>query len=304
MPELRTINLNLLLALDALLEEGSVTRAARRIGLTQSAMSHNLAALRQLFDDPLLVRTPEGMQPTTRAVALQEPLGYLLRDLEHLINQEPAFEPSTSTRTLTIATADFVAVRLVPDLLESLVHAAPGIDLKVRPLPIPNLGAALRMGEVDLVIAPRPPEDQELASTLLLEEPWACAVRSGHPILANPLNAENYAALEHVMVSPTGHGASAVDAALEALDLDRRVRCRVHSFLSAPFLLLSSDLVLTAPRSQLERVQALGLTVLNLPFELPPLKLYAVWHRRFEHAAHHRWIRTMLEGAVAKRSDI
>ena len=145
-PGLRGINLNLLVALDALLSEGSVTRAAERLGLSQSAMSHNLANLRVLFDDPLFVRTPEGMEPTARARALSAPLRAALYDLERVVASEPSFDPATARRGFTVATADFVAARLGADVIATLAAVAPGVDLSVRPPPPGGRHAAVRVG--------------------------------------------------------------------------------------------------------------------------------------------------------------
>lgn len=292
------MNLNLLVALDALLGEGSVTRAAARIGLSQSAMSHNLAALRQLFDDELLVRTTEGMRPTPFAVELHAPLARVLNELSLLVRRTPDFDPATSERRFTLATADFVTARLASDMVETLVAVAPKVDLSVRALELPLLAEQLRSGAVDLAIGPRMPDDPELCSELLIEETWACALRDGHPALEQEWGVEVYAGLEHLLVSPSGRGSSTVDLALEERGLSRRIRCRVFSFMSAPPIVAGSDLALTGPQSQLRLFRSLGLRVLPLPLEIAPLPLYAVWHRRFDRAPDHSWLLRIVGDAV------
>jgi DNA-binding transcriptional LysR family regulator len=301
-PGLRGINLNLLVALDALLSEGSVTRAAERLGLSQSAMSHNLANLRALFDDPLFVRTPEGMEPTARARALSAPLRAALYDLERVVASEPSFDPATARRGFTVATADFVAARLGADVIATLAAVAPGVDLSVRPPPPGSLSEAFLAERLDLAILPGEARHAELDSEPLMEEPWACAMRRGHPAESQAWDVATYAACEHVIVSPTGRGSSAVDTELESRGLARHVRCRVPSFLIAPPIVARSELVLTAPRSQLDLFVGLDLVIRELPLSLRPLTLHAVWHRRDATAPEQLWFRRLIREAAGRRS--
>jgi DNA-binding transcriptional LysR family regulator len=299
MPDLRAVNLNLLVALDALLAEGHVTRAAARIGLSQSALSHNLASLRELFGDPLFVRTAEGMMLIPRAEALRLPVARTLRSIERILATGPTFVPGESVRRFTIATADFVAVRLLTHLIDEVRRQAPGVELDVRALPTGDLAQALRDGTFDLAVVPRAADDQELASEHVDHDPWVCALRPTHPVHEVAWTVEAYAACEHLLISPAGRGTSQVDALLEARGLTRKVRARVFSFLSAPPLVVASDLLLTATHRQLAPFRDLGIVTKPLPFALPPLELHMVWHRQFDQDGASRWLRAGVRAALA-----
>jgi DNA-binding transcriptional LysR family regulator len=218
---LSRIDVNLLVGLDTLLRERSVTTAAKRLGLSQSAMSHQLRRLRELFDDPILVGGRGGMVTTPLADTLEGPIRRALLDLGRAIRGELSFDPATAERTFTVATTDSVELLGLPPLLELLTREAPGIGVHGRPLG-PSTFTALQEGDVDLVIGP----DVELAlgvpfpglrCRVLAREPSVCVVRTDHPIVARArregaLSLERFLALRHVQVLPPGpQPASSVD---------------------------------------------------------------------------------------------
>ncbi|MCB9689436.1 MAG: LysR family transcriptional regulator [Alphaproteobacteria bacterium] len=289
---LEALNLNLLVALDALLVARNVTEAARRLGVTQSAASRSLAQLRVLLDDPLLVRHGSRMVPTPRAEALQSPLRDALDRLRLVLRAGLPFDPDTSApRRFRLASTDLVAPLLLPGLQRQwpVRH-----DLVVSPLVRDRLVEDLEHGRVDVALGPRI-ERSGLCCEPLSEEPFAVALRAGHPC-ADALDLEVYAGLGHVLVSPLDvDDHSVVGRALAELGHTRRVVLRVPGFLEAPWALLGSDLVLTAPRRLLEALAAhLPLVVRDLPLEVPPLRVHALWHARWEADPAHRWFRERL----------
>ena len=293
------IDLNLLVALDALLTEAHVTRAARRVSLTQSAMSRALSRLRVLLDDPLLVRTSQGMRPTPRALALAAPLRRTLEEVEALVYDRPAFVPARARRTFTVAAPDYAKAVLLPPVLAQLAREAPGVDLVLVPPPA-DLDAALTSGEVELVLGLKQASSAGLVWTPLLADGFACLLRKGHPALGRPLTVERFAALAHLQVAPGGRPGGALDDALAARGLTRRVALRVPGFLGAAPLVAQSDLVCTLPA----RLAALGvashpLVVVRPPLPLSGFRFSQAWHERLRHDPGHAWLRGVF-ASVAK----
>jgi DNA-binding transcriptional LysR family regulator len=303
---LASLNLNLLVALDALLQQGSVTRAAKLVGVSQPAMSHSLAALRDHFHDPLLVRGSRGMELTPRAEQLAAPLRQALSDLERAIESGLGFDPQTTTRQFRVATEDFVAGLLAPALSEAIASAAPQASVVITAFHGRRIGTLLERGEAELAIAPSTFGDAGSERLTLRDDPFLCAVAAGHPLagVAAP-SLEAYLAQPHLLVSPTGAGAGLVDELLEARGLVRRVVCRVASFAVAPLVVARSGLLLTAPQSAITPHQrALGLHTFPPPLELPLLHLEAFWHRRHDADEGHRWLRRLARDAFVGLGEL
>jgi DNA-binding transcriptional LysR family regulator len=302
--DLHRIDLNLLVALDALTRERSVTKAAERAGVTQSAMSHTLRRLRELFDDPLLVRGRGGMLLTPRAEALAVPLrSGLLTLARSLANPEP-FDPAHAKRTFRMVSPDLFDALVLPTLLQRLTQEAPDIDLGVVPTP-KRLADGLETGDVDLAIypvllAPDPFDlgtevDPELQTRTLFQDSFRCFARGGHPALSGRrLTRKAYASLKHVLVSPGGEGPGVVDRALEAEGLQRRIALRVPHFATALEVIRQSDLVLTAPASLAQLCTAAELASRPAPIDLPNHAITMLWHARFTEDPAHRWLRDLL----------
>lgn len=298
--ELHRIDANLLVALDVLCRERNVTRAARRTGVTQSAMSHTLRRLRALLGDPLLVRGRGGMQLTPRAEALAVPLRAGLHELARALAEPEPFDPATSRRCVRLSSPDLFDILVLPVLLTDLREHAPGVDVAVVPRP-PRLHEALETGEVDLAIEPRLLDDQpfsddepgaQLRQRTLFRDSMRCFVRAGHPLAGRRrLSVRAFARLDHVLVSPTGSGPGLIDRALEPHGLRRRIALRVPQFSTAIAALAGSDLVLTAPRSLAGSPLAGGLVDFAVPLALPEHAITMVWHPRFGEDPGHRWFR-------------
>jgi len=295
----RPIDLNLLVILDALLEERSVTGAARRLGVTQSAVSHALVRLRDQFGDPLLVRTSTGMTPTLRALELREPIRSSLATLRDVTRSGTRFEPRTASRTFTIAMTDQIGVVLLPALHARLSVRAPGVDLRVIPV-VRNIERALESGAAELVVsgAFTPVEAPGLYRQRLFDEPLVCLVRKAHPIVQGRITLEQFCSLPHALVAPRG-GRGVVDALLEERGLSRRVAVVLPHFLPAPFLIAASDMVLTVAESVARAVAAVvPLRLVAPPFELPRATYSQVWHQRSHDDPGHKWLRSQVAEAV------
>jgi DNA-binding transcriptional LysR family regulator len=296
-----SVDLNLLLALDALLTERHVTRAAERVGITQPAMSRSLQRLRALFGDPLLVRTAQGMIPTPRAEALAAPLDRVLDEIAGWVRDKATFDPAQAVRRFRIASADYGEVVVLPPLLQRISVEAPGIDVAIVPLP-QDLGAALAAGEIDLVLGP-PRKDTALAVvwTPLFQEGFVTVVRRDHPLVGERLTLQQFVSLPQISVSPEGRPGNVLDDALAERGLSRRVVLRVPNFLVPPLLLAESDLVLTTAERIARRFAALlPLRLLPTPLPLPRFTLAMGWHEHRRADAAHVWLRRLVSDVGAE----
>lgn len=296
-PRLADINLNLLVALDAMLDEGTVTAAARRLGVTQSAMSHSLRQLRELVDDPLFVRGAGGLMPTPRAEALRRPVRRALLDLQHALRDPPSFDPSTAQRRFGVGAGDYIALTVLPRLLERSLDT-PGLDLDVVPF-VAAETSQLATGELDLVLAAFVPPAPGLRRAAVFTDDFVCLVRRDHPSVRRRLTLRQFARLPHVLISPTGSGTSPVDRQLAAHGLQRRVALRIRYFLAAPMVVASSDLVLTAPRRLGEAfARHFALEIHEPPVALDSFTVEQVWHERFDADPGHRWLRERVHASA------
>jgi len=301
---LTQLNLTHLRALDALLAERSVTRAAQRLGLTQSAVSHALRGLRHVLDDPLLVRGTGGMVPTAHAEALAAPLHRALRELESALATSPGFDPATTRRTFTLAMGDGYTLTVLPALLRALRTEAPGIDVDVRPAPGGLPGPALARGDVDLALGVATPPGAELRTRALFDDDFAVMVRHDHPEIDDHIDLDTYCRLPHALMSPSGSGPGVMDRLLGELGRSRRVVLRIRYFLAAPLVVADSDLILTGPRRQLEAMARIApVRILDPPLASPTFTHRMLWHARAHDDPGHRWLRRTLRAAVDARSQ-
>jgi DNA-binding transcriptional LysR family regulator len=294
-----SLDLNLLVALDALLADGQVSSAARRIGLSQPAMSRQLGRLRELFADPLLVRDGRGMSLTPRARSLAGPLRRALAEVEAVLLDQPRFEPAAARRTFVLATSDYTEATLLPPLLARLGKEAPGVDVTV--LPGVREIAPLDDDSIDLAIGPRSSEAATVVRKRILHEDFVCAMRRGHPLARRrKLSLDEFLAWPQVSIAPGGRPGSVVDDALARLGRQRRIAVRVPSFLVSPMILIDSDLVGFLPK-RLARQTAhhLPLVLVPPPLALDGFDVFVSWHERFARDAGHAWFRRLVE-EVAK----
>jgi DNA-binding transcriptional LysR family regulator len=286
------IDLNLLPALDALLEEGSVTGAARRLGLSSSAMSRTLSRLRAVTGDPLLVRAGRGLVPTPRAMALRDRVHTFAREARELLSpQDDRLDLARLERTFAIrANEGFIGLYSAP-LVAAVIKAAPHVRLRFAPKPAKDAGP-LREGEIDLEIGVLGAFAPEVRTHLLFRDRFLGVVRTGHPLLSAPITPERYAAARHVVVSRKGSFTGPVDDALEVLGLRRDIIAVVPGFPDALRIAGQSDLVALVPRSCLgDAAFARDLASFELPVATPEIAISAMWHPRMDADPAHRWLR-------------
>ena len=276
------IDANLLVALEALLTEANVGQAARRMGVSASAMSHTLARLRELVGDPLLVRTGQRMSLSPRARELAMPLRDALGLLASALARPADLDPSRERRTVRVASVDYAQSLLVPDLVDILRREAPGLDLVITPFGDSSLRDVAN-GDLDLALSMNRTASG-LKSRVIHQEPFVSIVRRGHPALRGKLTPRRFAELQHLLISPRGRVAGVVDEALRERGLKRRVVVVVTSFLAAALLVSRSDLVLTCAQRSAELAREwFGVQPFRPPLTLAAAKLAMYWHER--HAA-------------------
>lgn len=296
---LAALDLNLMVVLHALLAEANVTRAARRVSLSQSATSHALARLRQLFGDPLLVRSGRALRLTPRATRLLPTLERGLAEIESTVSGEPPFDPNATRRSFTIAMPDYGQAVLLGPLLARLQIAAPGVDLIV--VGPPNPLEAMEAGSVDLAVTVRQAFGAGFSSRKLFSDGFVCMVRQRHPgVRGGTLSLKQYLSLGHVVVAPSGTPGSIVDTELNRRRLERRVAIRISSFLATPIIVSQSDLVTTGPERLLRQIVKLyPVRLLPPPLRLAGFELHLVWHSRLDHDPAHAWLRGITADAAA-----
>jgi DNA-binding transcriptional LysR family regulator len=299
------IDANLAVALDALLSEQSVTRAAARLHTSPAAMSRTLARLRRLLQDPLLVRAGQTMVPTPRAQALREEAAAVVRALGTLLTPGAGADVSALHATFTLQTADVVAAGLTPGLLHLARQEAPGVSLRFRAEEL-EAGPALRDGRVDLEVGSIDHVDPEVQVEELVALRMVAAVRPGHPLTEGTVTPARFAAADHVAVSRRGRFSGPLDTALAGHGLTRRVSVVLPNHLAAMALAARSTVVCLAPAALpgdppsplTEAATALGLRLLDIPLPLPPVTIGMAWHPRHAADAGHRWLRDAVRRAV------
>jgi DNA-binding transcriptional LysR family regulator len=303
------MNLNLLLALHWLLVERSVTRAAVRLGVTQSAMSRSLGQLREWFDDRLLVPADRKMLLTARAAGLLGPLTRSLDGLRGLLRPPQAFDPATATGTVRVAATEHALGAVVHEFVGRLRRRAPLLDVQIEPAGR-DVFSQVAAGRLDLLVVPKVGRLPEaLRSADLLRERFLSVVRQDHAVAQRKLTLRRFCELEHVVVYPLGGDAdSLVSRVLTQRGLERRVAVRVPYFESALRIVAETDYIATIPAalgnppvcSGNESRRRAGLVYLKPPLAIPGFVLQAVWHRRHDDDPLQRWLRDMLESILEK----
>jgi DNA-binding transcriptional LysR family regulator len=286
------LDLPLLLALDALVSERSVTRAAARLGRGQPALSHALMRLRRLLGDPVLTRTSAGMTPTPRALDLLSRIRPPLAELSRAIGEPALFDPATTERTFTIVMRDYTEVVLLPVLLNELGRIAPGLRLRVVPLgetlPVEELDSS----RIDLAIGYFGRIPGALRSQVLLRERFVCLTARDHPAAAAPLTLARYCRLRHLLVSPSGGGRGPVDTLLDARGRARAIVLTIPDFVAAALIVAQTDLVATVPALIAGALhQMVPVRALRPPFHLAGFPVTQVWSPHVDADGGHRWLR-------------
>ncbi len=298
---LHGLQLNALVALDALLSERSVTRAARRTGVTQPAMSQTLGRLRELFDDPLLVQSGRVMKRTPRADAMLVPLGEALQAVERAVQLGLRFEPETSRRVFRVAMTDLHSVLTLPPLLRALERHAPGVRLQAEPISLPDLTERITDGEIDLALGFLLSPPERIRSETLFVDEYVCLVRRGHKLARRKrLTLADYGEHQHLSNTPVSFVPRTMADSRYGFGAREGIRASLPYLLALPAIVRSTDLVATAPRRLLEApVSFDGVLVIDAPRELPKVEHSIWWHPRFDGDPAHTFLRELLRDAAA-----
>lgn len=295
------IDLNLLAAFDALMDERNVTRAAVRVGVSQPAMSAALSRLRTLFADPLFLRSAEGLLPTQRARDLAGPIAQALRQIEAAVVPRPQFDPARASFSFNLGLYDYPAMVLLPPLVEALSAQSPGASLNVHAFSARDSAVdLLDAGTIDAAVGVAPTlADGRILTRPILEDAFVTIVRQGHPQVRQGLDLGAYLALSHILVSPEGERHGLVDQALAQLGQRRHLAVTLPQLFAAPALVARTDMAATL----LRRVALLAaeqhqLAVLAPPLALPAIAFHLIWHRRTDAHPAQRWLRGLIEGVA------
>lgn len=285
------LDLNLLAALDALLEEGSVQGAAARLHVTSPAMSRSLGRIRKATGDQILVRTGRHMTPTTRALAMRTQVHALVQQAHHLLSAQTELDLARLERVFTVRWHDALTTTCATALIAAVHRQAPGVQLRLTAEPGDDT-PELRRGEVDLASSAGPPSLPDIRHRLIGRDRLVLAVRPGHSLTQQPVTPERYAAADHLTVSRRGLLHNRIDDALSALGHRRRVVASAPTTATALQLTRDSDLVVTLPDAATRPARhQLGLTTLPVPLDLPEVPLHLLWHQRHDNDPAHTWLR-------------
>ncbi|WP_390898743.1 LysR family transcriptional regulator [Pseudomonas brenneri] len=301
MNDLRRIDLNLLVILDALLSEQHVTRAAERLHLSQPAVSHALARLRDLLGDPLLVRQGGGLVATARALELAAPLADALAQVQSLLAPN-RFDPASARRTFRLAMSDYGAALLLPGLVRALREQAPGIDLAITHASREGMQEGVLSGEIDLAAGVFPDLPGELRSTPLFEEHYACLVDRDSLPAGGVLDLPSYLARPHVLLEMRGSGTPEIERALTSIRERRHVAISLPHWGIAPQLIQGTDLILTVSSQGLLNIDPRHLLVVPPPFHIPSFGFVLAWHKRRGGDGALQWLIAQVQDVLAKRA--
>lgn len=290
-PTLASLDLNLLYAFAIMMEERSVTAAAKRLGVTQPAMSHKLRRLRDALGDALFVTGGNRWVPTERAAAMAEPLRRAMAELADLVADDEPFDPEVAQHEFVIASADLFEFAALPRVLDFAKAEAPGIRLAVASHRQDTL-ENMRQGKVHFAFGPGFEAAPGLRQTKLGDEPFVVIGRKRHPAFRGGLTLERYLNAEHMLIAPGGRTGGVVDDILATRGLSRNVVYRGGYFAPAPFLAARSDMLLTAPESlATAAAEYLEISTRPVPLPLGTTPTIMAWHERFDREPAHRWFR-------------
>jgi len=297
---LESLDLNLLLALHWILGERNITAAAGKIGVSQPAASRALARLREVFDDPLLVRSGNEMVPTRMGEKLQPVVAHAVERCRDVLRISDKFEPTEQTGQFRIACVDYLGIPLISAWEAVIRPVAPGLELDIINL---NFAASkdLVSGKIDLVLMPDPSklnlpaalDIEQFVRRKIFQNDYVTVLRKGHPLLKGKLTLKKFVELEHILVAPEGGRLGIVDELLLQKNMTRKVVYRTHSFLLALPVILMGDYVATVPGT-LAEIESESLEILKPPLEVPGMDMFVGWHPNWTHDERHRWVRGKL----------
>ncbi|MCI0750010.1 MAG: LysR family transcriptional regulator [Nevskiales bacterium] len=292
---LSRIDLNLLVVLDTIYTEGTLTRAAGKLHLTQPALSHSLGRLRHLFDDPLFAREGRTTVPTPLARTLIEPVRRALRGLEIALNELECFDPATTQKHFTVALRDVLEPTVLPPLLQRVSRDAPSVDISAVHAERRDLESGLSSGALDVALDVQLPLSDDIRRRKISLDRMVVVARKGHPVVRKKLDLVSYLRLHHILVSSRRTGPGVEDMELSRQGLKRRIRLRCQHYFAACRVVSQTDLILTMPRHYARVTnRPFGNQILPLPFDMPPLDAYLYWHANADKEPANLWLREQL----------
>jgi DNA-binding transcriptional LysR family regulator len=291
------LDLNLLRVFDAIFQARSVSVAASNLHLTQPAVSKQLNRLREFLEDPLFVRTNDGMSPTPRAAALAGPIRQALSEVGNAIERQMGFDPAVSDRTFRIFMSDLGQMVLLPKLLEHMSREAPAVNIHTVQVPPARMrGVALESGDVDLAVGHFEEFEGSIHRQVMFQEHHVGIVRANHPTVRGSISFEQFLRIPHLVYGPSGggHGSqdSLIDKAFYAAGVERRVAVRVAHTMGITSIVSNTDLLVVVPhRLALACAALCEVAVLELPIEIPPFPIAQYWHERFHTDPSNQWLR-------------
>ena len=295
MQEPKDIDLNLLVVFQEIYQERQISAVARKLALSQPAVSNALARLRRSFDDELFVRTATGMQPTALAEQLAEPVALALNHITQALNRQESFDPATSKRHFTIAMTDVGEVYFMPLLAEHLYKLAPNIQLATVRASDIDLKTEMESGRVDLAIGAFDHLSDAWYQRRLFKQNYVCLFRQSHPLAADKLEMKDFLAARHLIVASKENPYAKVNQSLEKAGIIAAAHLSVPHFVAVPYIVSSNDLLVTVPQKLAERAaQPFGLRYVKPPLRLPALQTNMFWHRRYNQDAGNQWMRSFI----------
>jgi DNA-binding transcriptional LysR family regulator len=289
------VDLNLFIVFEAIYVEGSVTRASQKLNLTQPAISHALARLRQLFNDPLFERQGHTMVSTPLARSIIEPVRRALRGFEVTLNGLDQFDPATTRKQFTLAVRDVLESTVLPPLLSRVTQTAPLVDIAAIQAERRELESELAAGTLDVAIDVLLPLSSDILHSRIMLDKTVVVARKGHAKINGSLDLETYLEQGHILASSRRRGPGLEDFELSRLGLQRRIRLRCQHYFAACRVVSETDLLLTMPERYAQVAnRQFGNQTLPFPTEMPPLDLYLYWHANVDNDPANRWIRQQL----------
>lgn len=299
---IRKLDLNLLVALNALLEERNVTRAAFRINLSQPATSRALARLRDMFQDPLLVKGTREMLLTARAHDLYQPLQHILNDIKAIMSP-PSINPATMHGEVVIATRDYELAAILPKVINRIAVESPNLKLRVAPLIGDNL-SSLENHNIDFILSATDSKAATLHRYTIYKESFVCLAAKDNPAIQEGMNLETYLNARHCLVTISGFGLGIVDTLLAQKGLKRNIVVRIPHFLAVAHIITGSDLLVTLPRRLGELLSKQEkIALMNPPLKIPYFPIYLYWHARNQNNPIHRWIKKVIQTSYGSKIE-
>jgi DNA-binding transcriptional LysR family regulator len=301
MIEPSSIDLNLLSVFQEVYRERQISAAARRLGLTQSAVSNALARLRRTFGDELFVRTAYGMQPTPLAQQMAEPIGAAMAQVALALSQRSRFDPATSGRRFTVAMTDVGEVYFMPVLIERCRASAPNVEIASIRANGLTLKDDMETGRVDLAIGAFEDVSEALYHRALFRQPFVSMFRKDHPLAKGKVDLARFVAAPHLIVDAAQSPYDRINGLLEKAGVTAGARFRVPHFTAVPYIVSTSELVVTVPQKLAESAASpFGLKWIEPPLALPALQTNVFWHRRFNHDPGIQWLRGLIADVFAE----